>query len=60
MGQKIWGMLTDYEGRWVAVDKGGRVLAHGATLPDVIKAVSDRPQRVTYLYAAAETINAES
>lgn len=60
MGQKIWGMLTDYEGRWVAVDNGGKVLAHADTLPAVIQAVSDRPQRVTFLYAAAETINAEA
>ncbi|MFI5347318.1 MAG: DUF5678 domain-containing protein [Elusimicrobiota bacterium] len=59
MGQKIWGMLTDYEGRWVAVDKGGQVVAHAETLPDVVRAVGGREHRVTFLYAAAERAEAE-
>jgi hypothetical protein len=54
MGQKIWGMLRDYEGRWVAVDKQGRVVADDATLPGVISAVGKASQRVTFLFAAAE------
>jgi hypothetical protein len=60
MGQKIWGMLTDYEGRWVAVDKGGQVVAEAETLPDVMRAVGGREHRVTFLYAAAEAVEAES
>jgi hypothetical protein len=54
MGQKIWGMLAQYEGRWVAVDKQGKVIAHAQTLPEVMREVGDLSHRLTYLYAAAE------
>ena len=59
MGQKIWGMLTDYEGRWVAVDKGGQVVAHADTLPEVVRAVGGREQRVTFLFAAADPVEVD-
>ena len=54
MGQKIWGMLANYEGSWVAVDKQGRVVAQAGTLPDVMREVEGAAHRVTFLYAAAE------
>jgi hypothetical protein len=53
MGQKIWGVLADYEGRWVAVDKAGAVVADSETLPGVMNAVGDAAYRVTYVFAAA-------
>ena len=55
MGQKIWGVLADYEGRWVAVDKQGAVVADSETLPGVMNAVGDAAYayRVTYVFAAA-------
>lgn len=59
MGQKIWGMLTDYEGRWVAVDKQGRVIADAETLPAVMSAAGEAPGKVTFLYAAADGAAAE-
>jgi hypothetical protein len=53
MGQKIWGMLTEYEGRWVAVDKRGQVVAQAQTLPEVMNEVGGAQRRLTFLYAAA-------
>jgi hypothetical protein len=52
MGQKIWSMLADFEGRWVAVDKQGRVVADAATLTDVMSSVGDAVNRVTIVFAA--------
>lgn len=54
MGQKIWGMLADYEGKWVAVDKQGRVVAHAETLPELMKSEGVAAPNLTLLYAAEE------
>jgi hypothetical protein len=54
MGQKIWSMLADYEGQWVAVDRGGDVVAHAETLPRVMEAAGESAHRVTFLFAADE------
>ena len=52
MGQKIWGMLAEYEGRWVAVDKQGKVAAHAGSLHDIVRLAGDAAHRMTFLYAA--------
>jgi hypothetical protein len=52
MGQKIWGVLASYEGRWVAVDNAGKVVAHADTLPELMRIAEGSPYRLTYLYAA--------
>ncbi len=52
MGNEIWGTLTDYEGRWVAVDRQGRVVAHAGTLADVMREAGAAARRLTFLYAA--------
>ena len=59
MGQKIWGMLAEYEGRWVAVDKQGRVVAHAGSLADIMRAAGGSANRLTFLYAAAGAAAAE-
>ena len=55
MGQKIWSLLAEYEGRWVAVNNAGKVVAHAQTLPDLMGAAKGSPYRLTFLYAAPET-----
>lgn len=52
MGNKIWTMLTDYEGKWVAVDNGGKVLADAESLAGVMRAAGKAAHRVTFLFAA--------
>ena len=54
MGQRIWGVLADYAGRWVAVDKGGEVIAQAPTLPELMAAVGSDARRLTVLYASAK------
>ncbi|MFI5362258.1 MAG: hypothetical protein ACHQ49_09840 [Elusimicrobiota bacterium] len=52
MGQTIWSVLAEFEGRWVAVDGAGRVVAHEASLPELIRAANGAARRLTFLYAA--------
>ena len=52
MGQKIWSVLADYEGSWVAVDNGGKVVAQAGSLPDLMRVAGGSPYRLTFLYAA--------
>ena len=52
MGKEIWNVLAKYEGRWVAVDNGGKVTAHAETLPELMRAAVGSPYRLTFLYAA--------
>ena len=54
MGKEIWNLLAEYEGRWVAVDNGGKVVAHAETLPDLMRGAKGSPYRLTYLYAAPD------
>lgn len=54
MGKEIWNVLAAYEGKWVAVDRGGKVVAHAETLPDVMLLAKWSPYRLTYLFAAPE------
>ena len=54
MGKEIWNVLAAYEGKWVAVDGDGKVVAHAATLPDVMLISKWSPYRLTYLFAAPE------
>ncbi len=54
MGKEIWNVLAAYEGKWVAVDKVGKVVAHAETLPGLMKTVKEPPYRLTFLYAAPE------
>src|SRR5687767_2950694 len=35
MGQVIWALLEQYAGRWVAVDKDGRVVDHAEDLREL-------------------------
>ena len=55
MGKEIWSLLTEYEGRWVAVENGGKVVAHAETLPELMRAAKGSPYRLTYLFAAPES-----
>lgn len=52
MDAEIWDTLSSYEGRWVAVDRGGRVVAEAATLADLITASAGWGSSLTFLYAA--------
>jgi hypothetical protein len=54
MGQEIWNVLADYEGRWVAVDNAGKVVLHAETLPALIRIAHGSSYRLTFLYAAPE------
>lgn len=54
MGKEIWNVLAAYEGKWVAVDRDGKVVAHAESLPDVMLISKWSPYRLTYLYAAPE------
>lgn len=53
MRERIWGVLADHEGCWVAVDGQGRVVSRGPTLPDVMRETGDAARKLTFLYAAA-------
>ncbi len=55
MTKNIWGLLEDYEGKWVAVDKSGEIVAHAPTLAEVMGSTGDEARRVTFLYAAAQS-----
>ena len=55
MTKNIWGLLEDYEGKWVAVDKGGEIVAHATTLAEVLVSTGDGARRMTFLYAAAQS-----
>ena len=52
MGQKIWGVLAEYAGHWVAVDSEGVVIARTPTLSELRLTVSDFPRPLTMLYAS--------
>ena len=54
MGKEIWNVLAAYEGKWVAVDRDGKVVAHAETLPDVMMISKWSPYKLTYLFAAPE------
>ena len=54
MGKEIWNVLAKYEGRWVAVDNAGKVVAHAASLPTLMGAAKGSPYRLTFLYAAPD------
>ena len=54
MGKEIWNVLAAYEGKWVAVDSAGKVVAHAETLPEVMLNSEWSPYRLTYLFAAPE------
>ena len=54
MGKEIWNVLAAYEGKWVAVDNDGKVVAHAETLPEVMLISKWSPYRLTFLYAAPE------
>jgi hypothetical protein len=51
MGQAIWGVLKEYRGLWVAVDRDGKVLDADADL-ETLKARSARAR--TFVFAAGE------
>jgi len=48
MGQLIWGVLEQYAGLWVAVDKEGKVVDHAESL----KELAVRAAGLTLVYAA--------
>ena len=48
MGQVIWGVLAQYAGLWVAVDKEGKVVDHAEDLREL----SLRRPGLTLVYAA--------
>jgi len=54
MGKEIWNVLAAYEGKWVAVDREGKVVAHADSLPDVMLISKWSPYKLTYLFAAPE------
>jgi len=51
MGQAIWGVLDTYQGKWVAVDRNGRVLDIDADLGS-LRARSPRAR--TFIFACNE------
>ena len=52
MGNEIWGTLAHYEGRWVAMDHQGRVVADAGSLAEVMLEVGAAARRLRFLYAA--------
>ena len=60
MKEKIWSVLSDYEGSWVAVDNGGKVVAQAGSLSEVMSASGRAIHRLTFLYAAPTAETAES
>lgn len=60
MTKNIWGLLEDYEGKWVAVDRAGQIVAHAPTLPEVMSSAGKAVRRLTFLYAAAKSAGAAS
>ena len=51
MGQTIWGVLDTYQGKWVAVDREGKVLDADADLGSLR---SRSPRARTYVFACGE------
>lgn len=52
MGQKIWGVLADYAGLWVAMDKDGRVLDHAEDLKELTRRAREAGASPTFVWAA--------
>lgn len=52
MGQTIWGVLDAYRGKWVAVDRDGKVLDADADLGS-LRARSPRAR--TFVFACSES-----
>lgn len=51
MGQTIWGVLDTYQGKWVAVDREGKVM----DVDTELSALRERsPRAQTYLFACGE------
>jgi hypothetical protein len=60
MGNEIWGTLAHYEGRWVAMDHQGNVVADADTLAELLSAVGRAAPRLTFLYAAPSQAEPET
>jgi hypothetical protein len=60
MGNEIWGALEHYEGRWVAMDHQGRVVADAGTLAELLSEVDVAAHRLTFLYAAPSQAEPET
>jgi hypothetical protein len=54
MGERIWGVLAQYAGRWVALDDQGRVTDDAPTLSDLLGRFAGGLRRPTILYAATQ------
>ena len=54
MRDAIWGTLAQYEGRWVAMNKQGQVVAQAETLSGARLAAGEAARRLTFLYAAPQ------
>ncbi|MBI4060055.1 MAG: hypothetical protein HY403_01360 [Elusimicrobia bacterium] len=52
MGQRIWALLEEYSGLWVAVDKSGRVVDQAETLPELTRRAGDDAHGLTFVFAA--------
>ena len=50
MGQKIWAVLEEYAGRWVAVDKSGKVVDSAEELVELTRRAKGRG--LTLVFAA--------
>ena len=51
MGQKMWGILAENAGLWIAVDAKGSVVARAETLPELMGEAEGK-LGLTLLYAA--------
>ena len=54
MGHKIWTMLDQYAGRWVAVDKLGEVVDHSDRLEELRRRAGPAIKSLTLVYAAQD------
>ncbi|MBI3288049.1 MAG: hypothetical protein HYZ74_00860 [Elusimicrobia bacterium] len=50
MGQRIWAVLEEYAGHWVALDKVGRVVDHARELPELTER-ADKTKTLTFIFA---------
>ena len=56
MGQRIWAVLEEYAGRWVAVDKLGRVVDSAENLSELKGRVGTQAGTLTFIFAAHASV----
>ena len=58
MGQRIWAVLDEYAGLWVAVDKVGRVVDQAEHLSELKERAGTQAGGLTFVFAAGTRVAA--